>query len=206
MHFKALLWDMDGSMINSETLYEVSMHQTNSKYGLSMEGVDEVLGVSLPDIWAKISPGLYRAWADEIQAYVVERAHTLSLFESAQHLIHTAYSRQIQQTCVSNNSKHFIEKILTQNKVDHIFHHWIGHEDVEFRKPHPRPYQYSAELLKIDPSLCLAIEDSAVGVASAKAAGIQVALYHPNTDAKPITDQADYVVKCHKELINLLAS
>lgn len=47
----------------------------------------------------------------------------------------------------------------------------VCHEDSEFRKPHPAPYEVAAGRLGVPCSECLAIEDSAAGVASAAAAG-----------------------------------
>ncbi len=210
MQFKAVLWDMDGSLINSEPLYETSMHQVNQKYQLHYKHPYETLGVSFRDYWATIpddhKKGInYNEWVADINAYVNEQFHTIEIFDSAHHVLTSVHSSQILQSCVSNNSKHFIEKILKHNKVDHMFHHWVGHEDVAHCKPHPMPYQYSAQLLQVNPSDCLAIEDSAVGVASAKAAGMKAALYCP-PGVKPITQEADYIVSCHKELLKLMAA
>jgi beta-phosphoglucomutase-like phosphatase (HAD superfamily) len=84
-----------------------------------------------------------------------------------------------------------------------LFHHWIGHDDVTYSKPHPEPYQQSAKRLQVEPSDCLAVEDSVVGVLSAKAAGMKVALYCPKNTPAPAVN-ADYVIDCHRELLELL--
>lgn len=51
---------------------------------------------------------------------------------------------------------------------------FLGHEDATYRKPHPDIYRRAAARLRLHPAECLAIEDSAIGVASAVGAGVPV--------------------------------
>ncbi len=55
-----------------------------------------------------------------------------------------------------------------------VFDAIVSGEDVEHAKPHPEPYLRAAEALGVDPRLCVAIEDSAPGLASATASGAAV--------------------------------
>ncbi|WP_404382267.1 HAD-IA family hydrolase [Caenispirillum salinarum] len=54
------------------------------------------------------------------------------------------------------------------------FDAFLGHEDATYRKPHPDIYRRAAARLRLRPRDCLALEDSAIGVASAVAAGVPV--------------------------------
>jgi beta-phosphoglucomutase-like phosphatase (HAD superfamily) len=72
----------------------------------------------------------------------------------------------------------------------------IGGDDVEHSKPHPQPYLLGAAALGVAPGDCVALEDSAPGVASAVAAGavvIAVPMHlplaeHPSYDLREMTD------------------
>lgn len=65
-------------------------------------------------------------------------------------------------------------KTITQIGVGHLFEVVVTADDVTHHKPHPETYLRAAELLKVDPTRCIAYEDADPGVASAKAAGMQV--------------------------------
>lgn len=54
------------------------------------------------------------------------------------------------------------------------FDAFLGHEDATYRKPHPDIYRRAAARLRLRPCDCLALEDSAIGVASAVSAGVPV--------------------------------
>jgi HAD superfamily hydrolase (TIGR01509 family) len=62
------------------------------------------------------------------------------------------------------------------------FDHIVAGDDVTHSKPHPEPYLRGAELIGVDPTMCIAIEDSTTGLASAVASGaisIGVPLHSP---------------------------
>ena len=52
------------------------------------------------------------------------------------------------------------------------FHHVVAHDDCERHKPEPDPFLKAAGLLGVPPSLCVALEDSHMGVRAASAAGM----------------------------------
>lgn len=52
------------------------------------------------------------------------------------------------------------------------FHHVVAHDDCERHKPEPEPFLRAAGLLEVAPELCLALEDSHMGVQAASAAGM----------------------------------
>ena len=62
----------------------------------------------------------------------------------------------------------------------------VTRNDVERPKPHPEPYLLAARLLGVDPSRCIAVEDSHAGVRSATAAGIATVMV---PDLLPPTDE-----------------
>ena len=70
-------------------------------------------------------------------------------------------------------SRRFAEAVLEQLPRP-SFEVTVFGDEVAHGKPHPEPYLRAASLLNVEPSTCVAIEDSPTGVASAHAAGCQV--------------------------------
>jgi len=64
--------------------------------------------------------------------------------------------------------------IIEQTRLGHLFETVVTADDVAEHKPHPETYLRAAELLKVEPTRCIAYEDADPGVESAKAAGMQV--------------------------------
>lgn len=75
----------------------------------------------------------------------------------------------------------------------------VGSEDVEKGKPHPAVYLLAAEKLGVDPTNCLAFEDTLLGIRSAKAAGLTV-VGVTTSHTKEELSEADYFIKDFTEI------
>jgi len=76
----------------------------------------------------------------------------------------------------------------------------VGSEDVEKGKPHPELYLLAAERLGVDPGKCLAFEDTAFGIKSAKDAGFKV-VGVLSSHTKNELCEADYFIKDFTEIV-----
>jgi len=76
----------------------------------------------------------------------------------------------------------------------------IAREDVAATKPDPAPYLLAAETLGVDPRACLAIEDTAVGIAAAKAAGLTAVAWPNDTTEALDFSAADLRISALDEL------
>lgn len=75
----------------------------------------------------------------------------------------------------------------------------VSGDMVTHKKPHPEIYLYTANLLDVDPTECIVIEDALMGVAAAKAAGMQCIAVTNSFDREALRD-ADRVVDSLVEL------
>jgi len=72
--------------------------------------------------------------------------------------------------------RRYVHAVLSAFGIAELFTVVVCNEDVERSKPHPEPYLAAAGGLGIDPTYCLAVEDSSTGLRSARAAGMPVLL------------------------------
>jgi HAD superfamily hydrolase (TIGR01509 family) len=79
----------------------------------------------------------------------------------------------IPAALVSSSSRSIVDAVLDAVGRQH-FAATVSSDDVERTKPHPHPYLTAARALGVDAALCVALEDSAPGAASARAAGCVV--------------------------------
>ncbi|WP_267884358.1 HAD family hydrolase [Mycolicibacterium llatzerense] len=189
-----MLFDMDGTLVDSEKLWDVAMHAFYAqKGGVLTDAVREttvggsaenVMRIVYDDLGLDPTPESMAESADWLHDYTGE------LFEQglpwrpgAQELLETLAVSEIPLALVTNTRRTLTEQAL-KTIGSHYFTATVCGDEVPDGKPHPAPYQRAAELLGVVPQDCLAIEDSVTGAQSADAAGC-VVLVVPNDVAVP---------------------
>ena len=186
---KAVLFDMDGTLVDSEKLWEVALQVLYSRLGgeLTPAVREATVGGSAESLMQIIYTDLgLDPDADEMAAHSDWlHDYTADLFDGglpwcdgARELLDTLADSAVPMALVTNT-----RRALTERALDSIGRHYFAvsvcGDEVVRAKPAPDPYQRAAALLGFDPAQCLAIEDSVTGAASAEDAGCPV-LVVPN--------------------------
>lgn len=178
----AVIFDMDGVLLDTERLYKQAAYVTADAMGYEMTEEIHLRTVGVPgDAAASIvQEGLgatfdyadfdrrWRAWMhEELSRHVPVKP---GVFE----LIEVLKSRPTPFAIATSTQRVPAERHLTDAGLRGHFAHVVTRDDVTHGKPHPEPYLVAAARLGVDPAHCLAVEDSHNGVRSAHAAGMQV--------------------------------
>lgn len=181
--FKAIAWDVDGTLVDSEPLHYQALVDVCGRYGYRINGIDEetFLGVSITDVWEHIRDNLPEDllrddWLVAIDRYYVEHSRTIGVQKGAAELIERSARAGIRQVCVSNSNREVVEANLAVMGVAQHMEFLVCLDDVTNGKPAPEPYALACRKLGIAPQDVLAVEDSRTGAASALAAGLPVAI------------------------------
>lgn len=199
MTIKAIIWDCDGTLVDSEPLHHESIQAVAARHGapLSAADVRRFLGRTTRAIWDYLATerGLsitFDQWRDEIHQYyrehVTSRVHTRPGVDS-QILIFA--SMGLRQAVVSNSTRPQVDASLRVIQPASLLEFSISMDDVSRPKPDPEPYYRGALKLMLPPQQCLVIEDSPAGARAARAAGMQVMVWPQN--AELIYDEVDYI-------------
>lgn len=208
---KAVIFDRDGVIIDSEALTIDAMRKAFKKLGYDMPDSDipNVIGHSSTKYteyflakW-EFNPDEFR---EMMREFYYKRLDKSLLFSETIELIKKLYKNNVTMGITTSAGFDGTILILKMAGIDNMFKVIVTREDCTKHKPDPEPYLLTAKKLGIDPSLCVAIEDTSLGIESAKKAGM-VCIAFPNTFTK---DQdfstADYVVSSSKELERTLKS
>ena len=186
---KAVLFDMDGTLVDSEKLWDVSMQQLYARFGgvMTPEVRNATVGGSAESVIQLVFADLGLPLDPQEMAGVADWLHEITgdLFDAglpwcdgARELLDELAAAQVPMALVTNTRRALTERAL--NSIGrHYFAATVCGDEVPHGKPAPDPYRQAAALLGLDPVYCLAIEDSVTGAASAEGAGCPV-LVVPN--------------------------
>jgi HAD superfamily hydrolase (TIGR01509 family) len=180
----AVLWDMDGTLVDSEKVWTVSLADTARRLGgeLSAPAREAMVGSNMPRSLGILFDDLGLPHeADRLAA--AERwltARTGELFAAglewrpgALEALRTVRAAGWPTALVTNTLRSLTEQALESIGREHFTVTVCG-DEVPRGKPEPDPYLRAAELLGVDPAHCLAIEDSPTGTAAAERSGAAV--------------------------------
>ncbi|MDD7937397.1 HAD family phosphatase [Actinomycetospora lutea] len=185
MELQAVLWDMDGTLVDSERLWDVSLADLAAHLGgtLSAASREDLVGSSLRRSVAAVraEAGLDPDDDAAVHAdgrWLLERtkvlfAHDLPWRPGAREALATVRDAGLATALVTSTYRE-----LTDVALDTIgrgfFDVTVCGDEVPATKPDPAPYRRAAELLGVDVAACVAVEDSPTGTRSAVAAGATV--------------------------------
>ncbi len=178
---KAVLWDMDGTLVDTEPYWVDTEFAMAEKYGgtWSHEHAMNLVGNALLDSgdYIRAHMGIDRTpqqIVDELLDGVVARVEeSVPWRPGGQELLADLVRHGVPCALVTMSWQRFVDPILAQLPSD-TFASVVTGDRVELGKPHPEPYLTAAADLGLAPEDCVAIEDSNTGATSAAAAGCTV--------------------------------
>jgi HAD superfamily hydrolase (TIGR01509 family) len=205
--FKAVIFDMDGVIVDSEPLHEQAFLETFHELGYgSTHGIrfKDYLGRSDRAVWhafiEKHRPTQSLAELTDLkESRLIKVVQSTSpLFPGVPELVERLASRY--PLAVASGSVHrVISAVLSLQGLRRFFGPVVSAEDVRAGKPAPDIFLRTAELLRTAPADCCVIEDTTAGVEAARAAGMQV-IAITNTYPADELQRAHCVVKTYDEI------
>lgn len=187
----AVLWDMDGTIVDTEPHWIENEYRLAAVHGAvwTEEDALHLVGSDLYDaaVYMKerfashMEPGEIVDWLGHRVA--AKLRETQDWRPGAKELIEAFHAAGVPQALVTMSYDYIAAPVVEALPFDAV----VTGDAVEHGKPHPEPYLRAAELLGVDPTACIAIEDSRTGATSANAAGcFVVAVPHAvNVDPAP---------------------
>ena len=189
---QAVVFDMDGILIDSEHLWRKAEIAVFEQYGISLTDddckklmgirTDEVVKQIIADFGGKDLP------ADDISEKIIYSVCEFILAEGRiiQGFCDLAIAlkeQHIPLAVATSSPMLVVNSVLRRTGLEHIFEVVVSAEKLPFGKPHPQVYIDACQALGKNPVDCLAIEDSLNGTLAAKAARMRV-IAIPEEDAR----------------------
>eukprot|EP00457_Paulinella_chromatophora_P013051 gb/GEZN01013320.1/.p1 GENE.gb/GEZN01013320.1/~~gb/GEZN01013320.1/.p1 ORF type:complete len:244 (+),score=29.10 gb/GEZN01013320.1/:80-811(+) len=211
---EAVIFDMDGVLIDSEPIWRDTMVECFAKVGLNLrvEDCEATCGLRIDQVielhfqnkrWDEARTYSRSQLVDMIIDKMVENARTRPrALPGIRHAL-DFFKRQkgdMKFAVASSSHLRLIDSSLEGLKIADTFPVRCSAEHEPFGKPHPAVYLAAAKKLCVDPRNCLAIEDSLRGVVSAKAAEMRCLAVPEVWPPSPKFAVADAVIKSLVEI------
>lgn len=200
---KAVIFDMDGVIAETEAAHIKAEKETMLRYGVKVTSTElqrytgttakfmigdlikrYKLDVSFEKIFAQKNTALFKI----LRKKILPVKGVLNLIKQLQ-------KRGLRLAVASSSHHKLINFILKKFKIFKAFGAIISGEDVVKSKPNPTIFLKAAHKLGVDPQECLVIEDAALGVQAAKAAGMRCVGYINPHSGNQDLGKADLITK-----------
>jgi len=180
--YKAYLFDMDGTLVNSEPLKGKALALACTFYGEQPDYhiYQDVMGQDWPTVTqhffkaSKINPNsdeFNLHFKNHYQALLKEQ---LKLTKNVKPYLNHLKLKGYKIGLVSSAAGWMLEQILRQLALEEYFDIFISQEDVDKHKPNPEAYLLALEKLGLTPDKVMVFEDSYAGISAATKAGCDV--------------------------------
>ena len=177
----AILFDHDGTLVDTEPVWAAAKVALTAEFGGTWTEQDtlDCLGLSMQFTLDRLRERGVNLPDEEINDLLVAKVHDALAHQPVEFLPgierFLAEVREAQiPAAVVTNATTSVARRTANAAPEGTFSVIIGNDETTHPKPDPQPYLLAAERLGVDPTQCVAIEDSPSGVRSATAAGMRV--------------------------------
>ena len=212
--FTAVIFDMDGVLINSETFYS-EMEQVHFKMlGLNIPHEEHVTyqGTATDEMWRTIKEkhGVPHSLEELVEMTgsltipVFQGMEEIPLMPKITDLLEFLKGRNIPLALASSSYPDVIDIVLDKSGLRKYFPITVNSKMVGKSKPAPDIFLLAAKLLGVDPGQCLVIEDSTNGIRAARDAGMYCIAYNGPGAEFQDQSQAQQIITDYGEIIGII--
>lgn len=206
---QGFIFDMDGVLVDSEPVHMKQERDSHARCGVILDEAElsRFVGTTQHFMWSAIKTE-YRL-AQSLDCLMAEHhqrlvdalnAEPLPPLPGVTQLLDTLNKAGIPCAVASSSPQELVELILRSAGLRSFFNEIICGDDVKHSKPDPEIFLMAAKRLGVPSSSCVVVEDSAHGVAAAKAASMFcVGLLNPHSGQQNLS-AADLCVHQHSEI------
>lgn len=191
---KAVLFDKDGVLMDSEAEYERRRQIFFSERGIDSSGFPDFYGSNNDVIWRTVEPNDAERRA-RLAVEFVERfkdepmIYADYVYPAVRPTLEVLRARGILTALASSSPRKFIDRFLDETGLAELFDYTVSGEECENHKPAPDVYVRAMEALGVHADEVLVVEDSPLGIAAGRAAGAFVLA--PSVPSAPNVDQSE---------------
>ncbi len=211
MKIKAVIFDMDGVIVDSMPYHFIAWYEALRPWGIRVSCFD--VYAKEGERWEKTLTGLL-----EKEGIPPARGTLKKIFNERQKIFRKYFKRFIfkgvKEFLVCLKGKGYVLGLVTGSSLPavrkilpagmrRLFACFVTGDRVKHGKPHPEPYLKAAQRLKLKPAECVVVENAPLGIRSAKSAGMFCIAVSTSLPA-PYLKEADVIVERLEEITGII--
>ena len=211
MPVRAVIFDLDGTLIDSYDAHLQSFQRALSRFGLTVkdEEVHRRFGKPAKQIIKEILPANQHNHIDDILKYkrleFIETSKNMQVFEGVKTLLTHLKEKGISICLATSADKPSVIRVINKFDLNNYFDVIISSNDVKEAKPNPEMFIKASKKLQVHPKNCLVIGDSPFDVIAARKAGMDIIIVDNNPfQKKEIQSYEVPMVSNINQLTNLI--
>lgn len=203
MIIDAVIFDMDGVIIDSEPLHKKLNDELLAEYGVKMGKEEQLsfIGTTSYYEWKTIKrrynlPNFLEELVKrdrDLYLTNLKRNKDIKPIEGVDELIKFLYSKNLKLAVASSSPINVIEIVIKRFKLEEYFCQLVTGDDVKNSKPAPDIFLRAAKLLDVRPDHCIVVEDSKNGVEASKKAGMYCMAFKNLNSGNQELSKADFI-------------
>lgn len=206
------LIDLDGLLINSETISKVAFERLCGEFGCEFtDSYHASIRGKVESQWSRefVQQFHLQASPDEIanrhrKLLTDELNHSVQLMPGARDLLDWIDEMNYPSALVTSSDRGYASTYTSRLGIGRFFKWMVTAEDVQNGKPDPEPYILAARKIGRDPRFCIVLEDSVNGVISGKASGATVIAVPSSAFDRESLKDSNYVVESLNEALEVV--
>ena len=210
MSLKAVLFDMDGVIVDTEPLHRKAWYKTFEDFDIDMEddiyesftgqATEYVCNQIVENFGLDITPQHLMSCKRKYFKDFFDNDADFDLLPGVRNLIEDLYQNGITLVLASSASMNTINWVFDRFGIRSFFKDKISGAELKASKPHPEIFQKAAKMADTPPEHCIVIEDSTNGILAAKRANIFTIGYNSKHSKNQDYSLADFVINDFNEV------
>ena len=198
---KAVLFDMDGVIAETEHVHVEAEKQTLLKYGVQIteDELHRYTGTTAKQMFMeliakyKLDTTFERIFNEKEEVMFKLLEMDTQPVKGVIELLYKLKEKHVKLAVASSSHRRLVQYVLRKLEMTRLFDSIISAEDIAHGKPDPEIFLMSAKRLKVSPAECLVVEDAKLGVDAAKEAGMKCLGYRNPHSGNQDLSKADIV-------------
>lgn len=180
--FDAVVFDCDGTLVDSERISRAAMTEVLGEDGYTVTDEDyaAVVGRAWPHTRTYLADRVgydheqLEAYRDRVGRAFRSRLDEVVVHADVVETLDALRARGVPVGVCTSSGRDHLDRLLELPGLQGRFDARVAREDTDEHKPLPAPYLLATERLEVEPGRCIVVEDTPTGIASARAAGMAV--------------------------------
>ena len=206
---RAVIFDLDGTLINNEWIYDRAYCEVLKKLNISCEQLNHTPGIGLEENWKRMIKDLSidqtsAELAQQTRDVYLRSLSEIKLRDGARELIFHLKRKRALTILATSTTREVATQVLQQIGAENLFDFTVFGDEVEHKKPAPDIFLKAMDKGGILPREAIVIEDSAAGVEAGKEAGARVIALKTDWYTRDQLFRADYIAESFDQILKLI--